>query len=85
MGKDNHKIWFPATKYGYGWGLPSTWQGWAVLLTYLILVLLGSLHLEYFGGRIIPFLIYLVVLTVILIFICWKKGEKPEWRWGDNK
>ena len=25
------KYWFPAKRYGWGWGLPSTWQGWIVL------------------------------------------------------
>ena len=24
------KYWFPAKSYGWGWGAPSTWQGWAV-------------------------------------------------------
>jgi hypothetical protein len=22
------KIWFPAKRYGWGWGLPCCWQGW---------------------------------------------------------
>ena len=27
--KDEDKeIWFPAKKYGNGWGLPITWQRW---------------------------------------------------------
>jgi hypothetical protein len=25
------RYWFPAKRYGWGWGLPVTWQGWAVL------------------------------------------------------
>src|SRR6266702_3273794 len=25
------KYWFPAKRYGYGWGIPTTWQGWLVL------------------------------------------------------
>jgi len=23
--------WFPAKRYGWGWGIPVTWQGWAVM------------------------------------------------------
>jgi hypothetical protein len=23
-----HRYWFPAKRYGWGWGIPSTWQGW---------------------------------------------------------
>jgi hypothetical protein len=24
------KYWFPAKRYGWGWGIPSSWQGWLV-------------------------------------------------------
>ncbi len=30
--KKSSNIWFPAKKYGYGWGMPVVWQGWVVLL-----------------------------------------------------
>lgn len=34
--KGEHKeIWFPAKKHGYGWGMPATWQGWAILLGFV--------------------------------------------------
>ena len=34
--KDDKKMyWFPAKKYGFGWGLPTVWQGWATLLLFL--------------------------------------------------
>jgi hypothetical protein len=29
------KYWFPAKRYGWGWGLPSCWQGWVVLCTFV--------------------------------------------------
>ncbi len=25
------KYWFPAKRYGWGWGIPNVWQGWLVL------------------------------------------------------
>jgi hypothetical protein len=31
------RYWFPAKTYGLG-GIPSTWEGWLVLLAYLILL-----------------------------------------------
>lgn len=42
--KDDNKdhLWFPAMKYGVGWGLPVTCQGWAVFLTYMLLLIAGS-------------------------------------------
>ena len=30
--------WFPAKRYCWGWGLPSTWEGWVVLAVYLALL-----------------------------------------------
>jgi hypothetical protein len=29
---DPPRYWFPAKTYGWGWGLPSTWEGWLVLV-----------------------------------------------------
>ena len=40
--REDRDIWFPAKKYGYGWGLPITWQGWVVTLSYLLLIVGGS-------------------------------------------
>ena len=45
------KYWFPAKRYGWGWGPPSAWQGWAVLVTYLVLVLGGILVAWYYSPR----------------------------------
>lgn len=35
------RYWFPAKEYGYGWGLPVTWQGWLVIVAYLVLIAAG--------------------------------------------
>ena len=79
------EIWFPAMKYGVGWGLPVTWQGWAVFLAYILQMIAGSMRLTRtpFGKAFLP--VYVIFLSAILIFICWKKGEKPDFRWGDKK
>jgi hypothetical protein len=75
------EYWFPAKRYGWGWGLPSTWQGWAVLITYLALGLGGVAFVPVSNG-IVLYAAYLAVLTVALVAICWLKGEPPRWRWG---
>ena len=31
------KVWFKAKEYGWGW-YPSSWQGWIILLIYLLLL-----------------------------------------------
>jgi hypothetical protein len=73
--------WFPAKRYGWGWGLPLTWQGWVVLVVYLVAVPVGYLlfppHQQTVG-----FLIYVNAITLIFVFVCWLTGEPPRWRWG---
>ncbi|WP_028314325.1 hypothetical protein [Desulfatibacillum aliphaticivorans] len=79
--KDEKDIWFPAKKYGWGWGIPLTWQGWAVMVGYMLLMTVGAVFLTRPPHE-IWFLPFTVIATALLIFICWKKGEKPQWRWG---
>jgi hypothetical protein len=38
---DRPSYWFPAKRYGWGWGLPRVWQGWAVMVVFGMLVLAG--------------------------------------------
>ncbi len=81
MSIENKTIWFPAKRYGWGWGPPSTWQGWLVLAAYVVLLTVGSV---YFLKRemVLAFIILTLSLTGGLMLVCWIKGEKPEWRWG---
>ena len=75
--------WFPAKRYGWGWGLPSSWQGWLVMACYVALLALGFALFPP-AGRTAGFLAYVATLTALLIAICWVKGEPPRWRWGDK-
>ena len=75
------KYWFPAKRYGWGWGLPSAWQGWIVFIGYLVLVIAGIPFVEVSRGSVL-YPAYLSVLSVAFVAICWLKGEPPRWRWG---
>jgi hypothetical protein len=68
------KYWFPAKRVGWGWGFPVTWQGWLVLIAYLALVVGGIPVVQVTKGD-IAYLLYVVFLTVVLVAICWLKGE----------
>ena len=81
--KEEKDIWFPAKKYGIGWGLPVTWQGWFVSLSYFLIVVGGSFTLTGTPRSEILFLAF--ILTILFIYICIKKGEKLKWRWGYKK
>jgi uncharacterized membrane protein YhaH (DUF805 family) len=77
------KYWFPAKRYGWGWGFPSTWQGWAVLLVYLALVMGGIPFVHIAKGSVV-YVGYVLIVTAALIAICWLTGEPPRWRWGER-
>ncbi|MGH8461101.1 MAG: hypothetical protein ACRESS_05800 [Stenotrophobium sp.] len=74
-------FWFPAKRYGWGWGPPNCWQGWAVIVLYAALLMAGAAVL--LPQRDIPaFIAYTIILSALLTLVCWLKGEKPRWRWG---
>lgn len=76
---DEQKYWFPAKRHGWGWGPPSSWQGWIVLFAYLSLVLAGIPLIQVSLGSVV-FAIYVLALTALLIGVCWLKGEPARWR-----
>ena len=82
MTERERDYWFRAKRYGWGWGLPLTWQGWFVLVGWCVGVILGSLWLAPKNQG--QLLLFLGFMTVLLIAICWAKGEPPRWRWGDD-
>lgn len=74
----NKKPWFKAKIYGWGW-YPATWQGWFVILSWVVIfaTIISNLKvnsLEYW--------VAIITSIFILIYICYKTGEKPGWRWG---
>lgn len=73
------QAWFPLKTLGWGWGLPRRWEGWVVFIVYLAGLLAGT---RLISRSHTYFLIYTAALSTGLIFICWWKGEAPEWRWG---
>lgn len=75
------QAWFAAKRYGYGWGLPLRWQGWAVL-TGFIAALIGSSQLAKYS--IALYLGLTLLLTALVVWICFKKGEAAKWRWGKD-
>jgi hypothetical protein len=76
------QIWFPAKRYGWGWGLPCAWQGWVVLVVWLGLLFRAAWLT--IPGHIKLWIASVVVLAAALIVIGFIKGEKPRWRWGDG-
>ena len=79
--RDNPKgYWFKAKLFGWGW-VPVRWQGWLVMtvgITFLAFGLYVGETDDDPGATLLGFLI----MIAIILFFGYKKGEKPEWRWG---
>lgn len=76
-----NKYWFTARTYGWGWGLPPSWQGWVVYAAYAA----SLAFICYFlppAVDVTLFSIGIAASTVVLVAVCWLKGEPPHWRWG---
>lgn len=73
--------WFPAKRYGWGWGLPGAWQGRIVLVAYFVLLAAGAYVLLPTQGR-VTFVVYALGLSAALVGVCLVKGEPPGWRAG---
>ncbi len=78
------RIWFPAKIYGWGWGPPNCWQGWAVLAVWVALLCGGLVILIEMRKTILSIVFYVLILQAALILVCLLKGDKPRWRWGKN-
>lgn len=81
----NEPRWFRAKRYGWGW-TPATWQGWAVVGSYVAFEVWDFFRLDQFShsasDTIRPFLLDMIIATVVLIAIAKNTGETPRWRWG---
>ena len=73
--------WFPAKRYGWGWGLPVRWQGWLVLGA-AVALLITAFFLFPPASNMVGFMGMTWAVVLVLVFICWLKGERPRWRWG---
>ncbi len=82
-----NKLWFKRKTYGWGW-TPSSKEGWLIMLIYFISLFLFWNLIQYFLfnslTNLILWLIVVFVETTSLLFICYKKGEKPKWQWGKD-
>jgi hypothetical protein len=60
-----------------------TWEGWTVLAAFLALIVLDTLL---FPPRraLSAYIVGVVALSVLLVAVCWLKGEPPRWRWGND-
>ncbi|MGO2354360.1 MAG: hypothetical protein ACTH58_06460 [Marinomonas foliarum] len=77
---DKKTVWFPAKDNGWGWGKPTTWQGWIVLVAYFLAVVVVSFRFDP-KIELLNWAISVVACTIFLIGMYVWKGEAPNWKW----
>lgn len=70
--------WFEPKRNGYGAGWPSAWQGWALLVGYLVIVGLSAAFL--LRHSIVAYFVITTAATAALLVICARK-TRGGWRW----
>jgi hypothetical protein len=74
--------WFAPKRYGYGSGRPITWQGWALTLGFVAIVILLSVRL---AGQPLQLFAALAPFLVAFSVICARTTRGGwRWRWGER-
>ena len=76
--KDNPEgYWFKRKLYGWGW-TPATKEGWFLLALYIFSIL----YVVRTTIGVQQALLELAIITILFLFIVYRKGEPPKWQWG---
>ena len=73
--------WFAPKRFGYGFGLPIAWQGWAVFFLYCALLYLATQSLAPASDR---FWFAVAILTALFVLIAYFT-TKGGWRFRQGE
>lgn len=82
--------WFKAKRYGWGWGLPQSWQGWVsfgvffAVWLWALAALIPAGNTELSAKNLTAFIGVMVFDVIALVYVSFKHGEPPKWRWGNK-
>jgi hypothetical protein len=74
------RYWFRAKRYGWGWGLPLTWEGWLSLAAFVAMLALSAVVFSP-ASQPVAYAVSIVLLCAALVAVCYFKGEPARWRW----
>jgi hypothetical protein len=85
MSDSDQELWFKKKTYGWGW-TPVTWQGYLTIIVFIVAVNIYPIYALRENDFSLPvFLMVTFGLVILQLYVCYRKGEKPSWSWGDKK
>jgi hypothetical protein len=79
---DDGPEWFAPKRFGYGSGLPISWQGWAITIVFMAVAVATVF---FFSGRPIVVFAIVIPLTAMLLVITTRTTRGGwRWRWGNE-
>jgi hypothetical protein len=74
------KPWFRVKRFGFGAGLPCSWEGWAVMAVFLVIVLGSGVLAQ---THPIVHIATILTATAVMVAIAWRKSDRP-WKWRNG-
>jgi hypothetical protein len=74
------KPWFAPKRFGYGAGLPISWEGWAVLIIFLLGVVASAIMLH--GPS--RFVVVMALIAALIVIVASKTAGSWRWRRGED-
>jgi CDP-diglyceride synthetase len=83
------RYWFRQKRFGFGAGLPKTWEGFVAIIGYIVVVAaIGGGLPQLFEDKALGTLMaitIIIVLTVPFLIVCETRTAGGwRWRWGDK-
>lgn len=75
---DEDDVWFEQKRFGYGAGLPVKWQGWALLLGFIAVIVGLNAFLR---DRHPALLVAIILLTTVPVVVIAARHTRGGWRW----
>lgn len=74
--------WFAPKRYGIGVGLPISWQGWMLTLSFILFVVVAGTFIR---NNVVSFISVLIILSTAFIVISARTTRGGwRWRWGER-
>ena len=74
--------WFAPRRFGFGTGLPITWQGWALTLGFAGLAIAASV--KWPDQPLVLIGVLAPTAIMFMVIAAWTTRGGWRWRWGDD-